>query len=86
MYANKTQTNDALKNNIRTKITRIPRDVKQDHYKFQCASNHSDSAPGAWIEHIINYWAVLAKWWCTRKKVIPHKTCMSARQTYKNSL
>jgi len=23
--------------------------------------------PGAWIEHIINYWAAITKLWCTRK-------------------
>jgi len=60
--------------------------VGQDHHDLRCANRRSDSAPGVWIEHIINYWAVLAKWWCTRNKLTPHKTYMSVRQVCERKL
>lgn len=56
VYANNPQTIDALKNNIRTEIRRIPHDMLDrviTNFNVRVAT--VIQRQGAWIEHIINY-------------------------------
>ena len=84
VYANNPRTIDALKNNIRTEI--------RGEFHMRCSTESLQTLARviqrlrASIEHIINYRVVLAEWLCTRKKLTPHKTYMSVRQTYEKKL
>ena len=78
VYANNSQIINALKNNIRTEIRRI------SHEMLDRVTTNLNvrvvtviQRQGGQILHIITYWAVLAKWWCTRKKLI-----FSVRQSH----
>jgi len=56
------------------------------HFKLQCANSQVIQHQGVWIEYIIKYWAILARWWCTRKKLTSHKAYMSDRHAYEKKL
>ena len=78
VYANNLQIIDARKHNIRTEIRRIPNKVlDRVIINFDLRVATLTQRRGAWIEHIINYWAALAKWSCTRKNLHHTKlTCL----------
>ena len=83
VYANNSKTLDALKNNIRIEIRRTPHEMlDRATASFNMRVGKVIRRQGAWIVHIINYCAVLAKWWCMRNSVTPHEPCLSVRQVY----